>query len=186
MKKIMYIVLGMVVLGATFILGRQSVLKDDVAIDLYQSGEIELLNLSDEEGLDETKINRFFELKEALLEAHDVLVLKRTTFQASRETLQGVRETFREEKIRVSYEDGITLWTNYHEILDIKDAFLETEGQAYQRLQDLKGSYNVENIDLIIQTFEEVLTVLETRALLFDQGILLLEESIVVYQTYLA
>ncbi len=185
MKKVLLIVFGIVLVVTAFALGRFTVENQGVQdIELYHTENIQLLSLSTEENLETPTLERFLELKEALLEAHEVLTLKRETFQESRAVIQNLRFSMRENKLRPSYEDGIRLWTNYHALLNIKDAFDETLGEGYQKLKDLKGSYSIENIDLIIQTYEEVLEVLTIRQGLYDQAIIIMDDSAIVYQTY--
>jgi hypothetical protein len=186
MKKMLFIVLGIVLLGTGFVMGRTIESNQEVeALDLFSSGEIELLNLSTNEVTDETKFQKFLELQETLFEAHETLAAQRETFKENRLIIQDLRTSMRENSLRPSYEDGITLWTNYHTLLNLKDSFAATQGEGYQKLKDLKGFYDLEHIDLIIQTYEEVLEVLTLRQNLFNQGIIILEESITLYQTYL-
>jgi hypothetical protein len=178
--------LGIILLGVAFVFGRYTVQDQNIqSIDLNSTGQIELLNLSNEENVETTKFERFLELKEALLEAHDLLSLKRETFKENRQLIQDQRSSMRDNQLRPSYEDGITLWTNYHALLDIKDQFEETKGEGYQKLKDLKGYYSLENIDLIIMTYEEVLEVLTFRQGLYDQAIMILIDSATLYQKYL-
>jgi hypothetical protein len=186
MKKALYMILGIILLGIAFVFGRYSVKDQNVqTIDLYSSGKVELLNFSTEEDVETSKFERFLELQEVLIEAHNLLSLKRETFKENRLEIQDLRSSMRENKLRPSFEDGITLWTNYHALIDIKDAFDETSGEGYQKLKDLKGYYSLEHIDLIIETYEAVLEVFTIRQGLYDQAIMIFIDSATLYQTYL-
>lgn len=189
MKKTMIVIglMGLVVLG--FVMGRFIQLKNDVdTFDLQDSTQVELLNYEVQE-LEETfegseDLALFLELHGQLVAKHQELVAKHQTLKNIRELVQEERITFKELNIRLTVEDGIALWTNYNALLDIKDAFVATQGQAYKRLADLKGQYDLEHIELILQTYQEVLVVLNQRETMIDQAIQLFNDSLIIYQNY--
>lgn len=189
MKKTMIVIglMGLVVLG--FVMGRFIQLKNDVdTFDLQDSTQVELLNYEVQE-LEETfegseDLALFLELHGQLVAKHQELVAKHQTLKNIRELVQEERTTFKELNIRLTVEDGIALWTHYNALLDIKDAFVATQGQAYKRLADLKGQYDLEHIELILQTYQEVLVVLNQRETMIDQAIQLFNDSLIIYQNY--
>lgn len=189
MKKTMIVIglMGLVVLG--FVMGRFIQLKNDVdTFDLQDSTQVELLNYEVQE-LEETfegseDLALFLELHGQLVAKHQELVAKHQTLKNIRELVQEERITFKELNIRLTVEDGIALWTHYNALLDIKDAFVATQGQAYKRLADLKGQYDLEHIELILQTYQEVLVVLNQRETMIDQAIQLYNDSLIIYQNY--
>jgi len=189
MKKTMIVIglMGLVVLG--FVMGRFIQLKNDVdTFDLQDSTQVELLNYEVQE-LEETfegseDLALFLELHGQLVAKHQELVAKHQTLKNIRELVQEERTTFKELNIRLTVEDGIALWTNYNALLDIKDAFVATQGQAYKRLADLQGQYDLEHIELILQTYQEVLVVLNQRETMIDQAIQFFNDSLIIYQNY--
>lgn len=189
MKKTMIVIglMGLVVLG--FVMGRFIQLKNDVdTFDLQDSTQVELLNYEVQE-LEETfegseDLALFLELHGQLVAKHQELVAKHQTLKNIRELVQEERITFKELNIRLTVEDGIALWTHYNALLDIKDAFVATQGQAYNRLADLQGQYDLEHIELILQTYQEVLVVLNQRETMIDQAIQLFNDSLIIYQNY--
>lgn len=189
MKKTMIVIglMGLVVLG--FVMGRFIQLKNDVdTFDLQDSTQVDLLNYEVQE-LEETfegseDLALFLELHGQLVAKHQELVAKHQTLKNIRELVQEERITFKELNIRLTVEDGIALWTHYNALLDIKDAFVATQGQAYKRLADLQGQYDLEHIELILQTYQEVLVVLNQRETMIDQAIQLFNDSLIIYQNY--
>lgn len=189
MKKTMIVIglMGLVVLG--FVMGRFIQLKNDVdTFDLQDSTQVDLLNYEVQE-LEETfegseDLALFLELHGQLVAKHQELVAKHQTLKNIRELVQEERTTFKELNIRLTVEDGIALWTNYNALLDIKDAFVATQGQAYKRLADLQGQYDLEHIELILQTYQEVLVVLNQRETMIDQAIQFFNDSLITYQNY--
>jgi len=189
MKKMMIVIglLGLVTLG--FVVGRYTTRNQGMSeYELTEVQHVELLSyevqdLEDSfEGSEDLAL--FLELHGLLVEKHHILVEKHQTLQASRIAVQEARLAFKELHVRLSVQDGTTLWKNYNELLDIKNTFTATQGQAYQRLVDLKGQYNIENIALIIQTYQEVLAVFNQREILLDQAIQVFNESLIIYQNY--
>lgn len=189
MKKTMIVIglMGLVVLG--FVMGRFIQLKNDVdTFDLQDSTQVDLLNYEVQE-LEETfegseDLALFLELHGQLVAKHQELVAKHQTLKNIRELVQEERTTFKELNIRLTVEDGIALWTHYNALLDIKDAFVATQGQAYKRLADLQGQYDLEHIELILQTYQEVLVVLNQRETMIDQAIQFFNDSLIIYQNY--
>lgn len=189
MKKTMVIIglIGLFVLG--FVAGRYAqVSKSNESFELEDSSQVELLNYKVQE-LEETfegseDLALFLDLHRQLIEKHQELIAKHQELKNVRELVLAERVAFKELDIRLSVEDGITLWTHYNELLDIKDAFGATEGQAYQRLADLKDNFDIEHIELILQTYQDVLVVLNQREIMIDQAIELFNESLSIYQNY--
>lgn len=190
MKKMVYVLGLILVLGFGFIIG-MNVNK----VSVLELGEqtsfdsIEVLSYTEEQ-LDTTfqdadQFDVFMTLHQTLIEQHQVLRSKHLLLTETREVFQETRASFHNLDYRLSYEDGIALWTKYHQLLDLKEDFKSTEGLAYQRLIDIKEYYDVEHLDLIIQTYEEVLNVLYDREELIDQAIQLFEQGIIIYQNYL-
>ncbi|HAX02475.1 MAG: hypothetical protein A2Y45_04260 [Tenericutes bacterium GWC2_34_14] len=190
MKKIMMIVGAIALVGLGFVLGSYEPKEvGDVEFTTSEMSEIELLSYTNSElveTFEETdSLEVFLSLHNELILKHQELKEKYSMLKTTRESLTSERQAFRALNVRLTREDGVILWTQYNDLLDLKDAHEETNGLAYQRLVDLKGLYTKENIDLIIQTYQEVLTVLNEREVLVDQAISIMNQSILVYQNYL-
>ena len=190
MKKIMMIVGVIALVGLGFMLGSFEPKEvEDVTFSTTEVNKIELLNYTNNdltETLSDTDaLETFLNLHNDLILKHQVLKEKYATLKSTRGLLTSQRQAFRELNVRLNREDGVTLWNYYNDLLDLKDAHEDTNGLAYQRLADLKGLYSAENIDLIIQTYQEVLVVLNNREVIVDQAISIMNQSILVYQNYL-
>jgi hypothetical protein len=190
MKKIMVFIGAIALIGLGFMLGRRSIPSYD-QLDFDQETESSMQALSvgvseiEDTNLDQDKLEVFLNLHDELLTAHQILVGKHQEFKHLREEIQTTRANFRELGVRLNREDGATLWYYYNDLLDLKDQFEDTYGLAYRRLADLKGSYTIENADLIIQTFQEVIVVLNNRIDMLNQGIVIFNQSILIYNNYL-
>lgn len=189
MKKIMMIVGVIALVGLGFMLGSFEPKEvEDVTFSTTEVNKIELLNYTNNdltETLSDTDaLETFLNLHNDLILKHQVLKEKYATLKSTRGLLTSQRQAFRELNVRLNREDGVTLWNYYNDLLDLKDAHEDTNGLAYQRLADLKGLYSAENIDLIIQTYQEVLVVLNNREVIVDQAISIMNQSILVYQNY--
>lgn len=190
MKKLMMIMGAIALVGLGFMVGSFEPKEvEDVAFSTTQMNEIELLSYTNNE-LAETlsdtdALETFLNLHNDLISKHQLLKEKYATLKSTRELLTTQRLAFKEVNVRLTREDGVTLWNYYNDLLELKDAHEDTIGLAYQRLADLKGLYSKENIDLIIQTYQEVLAVLNNREVIVDQAISIMNQSILVYQNYL-
>ncbi|MBN2268937.1 MAG: hypothetical protein V3569_00400 [Acholeplasmataceae bacterium] len=189
MKKICVVICAIALVGLGFFLGSKDIFnhedlnfegETDQSIQALSFGVSEIENTN----LETDKLTVFLNLHHELLTVHQTLLDRHETIGMLREEIQVTRQNLRELSVRPNREDGVALWHYYNDLLDLKASYEETHGLAYQRLLDLKDSYSVENIDLIIQTFQEVLTVLNERVDILDQGIVILNQSIAIYQKY--
>jgi hypothetical protein len=190
MKKLMVVIGAIALIGLGFMLGRRSIPSYD-ELDFNQETEssMQALNVGvseiEDTNLDQDKLEVFLNLHDELLTAHQILFEKHQAIKHLREEIQTARSNFRELGVRLNREDGATLWYYNNDLLDLKEEFEGTYGLAYKRLADLKGSYTIENADLIIQTFEEVIVVLNNRIDMLNQGIVIFNQSILIYNNYL-
>lgn len=67
----------------------------------------------------------------------------------------------------------------------MRQDLLDTRGDAYQRLYDLRGTYTRDNLPNIITTYQEVIEVLKYRLETFKEANILLEDSISLLNDYL-
>lgn len=177
-------------IGLGFLLGSLNFKQmDDIEMSTSEISEIELLSYTNSE-LEETfgetdDLELFLNLHNEMILKHQILKEKYIVLKETNESLTNARQAFRKLEVRLTREDGVILWNQYNDLLDLKDEHKETHGLAYQRLVDLKGLYSKEHIELIIQTYTEVLVVLNQREAIVDQTISIMNQSILIYQNYL-
>src|SRR5690606_32935967 len=164
MKKIFVICGVFLLFGLGYVLGSNRAFNfNDVAFDDERSLSVELLSFDPTEFEDSDQYEVFFELFSELISTHQELNGLHQNLRSERQEVQTMRHQLRDSHVRINREDGMTLWNTYHDLMDLKDEFQKTKGLAYQRLIDLKDSFNKENINIIIQTVQEVLVVLNQR-----------------------
>jgi hypothetical protein len=190
MKKIMFITLGSIVLIILgFTLGKVTSIRTDLeSVSFDDSTDASVLSYSinevEEVFDDSNQYETFLTLHQSLILTHQSIRSQFVVFHTLRTEIKEVRYSFRENNIKLSREDKINLWTKYHELLDLRDLFKLTADQGYQQLEELIGLYDAEHIDLVISTYEDVLQVLMYRLDILNQGISILEESLVTLQNY--
>jgi len=190
MKQALLIMSMILLLGFGFMIHlKKDPEFNNIDVEMASIEQVQALSVSVSEiaeiKLEEEQLSVIFNLHEQLLNAHQTLVQKHQDFRLLREEFQTIRQHFRSLDVRLNREDGVTLWYYYNDLLDLKQSFEATHGLAYQKLVDLKGSYTIENYDLIVQTFEDVLLVLNHRIDLLNQGIHIFNQSISIYQIYI-
>lgn len=181
---------ALLLIGLGFVLGaNQNMNFNNISFEDGQYLQAEMLSLNVNDLEDEFNENAQFELflslHNELLLKHQDLRLKHELLKESRMTIVELRKNFRDAGMKLNREDGIILWNGYHDLMDLKEEFVATKGLAYQKLIDLKGLYDIENIDLIISTYQDVLVILNQREIILDTAILLITEGQDIYQNYL-
>lgn len=108
-------------------------------------------------------------LHQAIRVAHAEIVLIREDNRIAREELRAAIELFRESDMTLSEEDKATLKAYVDELRSIRDALVETNGEAFQKMKSLRGQYRLENAEMIQTTLQEVLGLLESRKAHFER-----------------
>lgn len=190
MKKMMVLLGAFALIGLGFLIGSK---KDlglvDLSFNVKAASPMDMIELSDNQWMDlddETnQLTLFLDLQNELINQHHILVAKHEELKELREEFKTIRSQFRSENRRLSREDGLNMLNSYYDLMDLKEAYEQTYGLAYQRLETLKGMYQIEHYDLIMQTYQEVLDVLIYRETLVNQAIHLFNEGIIIYQNHI-
>lgn len=187
MKKMMILCGAIVLVGFGYFLGvKKTSHQDDIFFSIQAASSVSMLSYTEKDLLEtfdgSDQIDLFLTLHEELVSIHQLLMLKHQELKEVRQTLIDARNSFRTSNQRLSRENGTMLWHNYYDLLDLKNEFKQTQGLAYQRLLDLKGQYLRENIDLIIDTYADVIDVLFYREHLLNQACELINQSLFIYQ----
>ncbi len=101
------------------------------------------------------------------------------------ETIKTTIASIKSEGIVLNDSDIELLKNWLTELRVIKLGFQSTIGDAYAKMRDLRGLYDLEHIDLIYTTFEEVLTVLEYRLDLATTLQTIMNEANEILESYL-
>ncbi|MDP2426202.1 MAG: hypothetical protein Q8M70_07615 [bacterium] len=143
----------------------------------FELVELSLIEVSD--GFQNDEVALFLALHQELIQTHQDLKAKHQVLKQTRAEVQEIRATF-EGKIPLGVRRQLA--QNYAQLLGLREAYLSTKGLAYQRLVEIKDSYNPDQLDEVIVVYQEVLVVLNQRIAIVDQAIQILLESIQLVQ----
>jgi DNA repair ATPase RecN len=93
----------------------------------------------------------------------------KTTLKASANNIKSLVSELRAAGVQPTEEEKVIIEAYITEIKGIEAALTDTIGKAYKRMHDLRGSYNLANIDTIYTTFNEVNDVLDIRVEKLDR-----------------
>jgi uncharacterized protein YcfL len=106
----------------------------------------------------------------ALLHANNIILHEGN--KADFATLKTSIQAFRDLGATLSEEDKALIISEREAVVASRTAVLETKGDIRMLLIELQGKFNLENIDLIIENFEEIhaiLTIRNTHLLLVQE-----------------
>ncbi len=127
----------------------------------------------------------FNELRLEIIDLHEQLVSERELLRSHFRDIKDNVTTLKEMSF-VLLDDDKTMIRGYIESLrTIKTNLIETKGDAYQRIYDLRGTYTRENLPDIIVVYQEVIEVLNYRLDMFGQAIEQLEDINIILLDYL-
>ncbi len=127
----------------------------------------------------------FQELRLEILDLHDQIVVQREAIQALMDSIRTQAQAIKDAGYVLLEDDMATLQQAIDDLTGLRENLRATEGQAYQRIFDLRGSYTRENLPQIITVYTEVIDVLEYRMDLFTQAIEILQNADVLLSDYL-
>lgn len=116
--------------------------------------------------LDETVDNpliTFNELRLELISLHDDLVDARESIRTYAESIRASVTTLKEMDYVLLEEDRDFIVSQIDLLKTMRDEIIATQGQAYQRIYDLRGTYTRENLPYIITVYQDVKDVLTFR-----------------------
>lgn len=136
--------------------------EDETSVNALTSQSI--LEVSLDLSTDQEKVqyirSLFQEIK--LLHAHNVI--DGNDVKTSWEALKSNAETFKSLELEMSEEDKDAIRAARQLLVNERQTILETRGVVRDLFLELRGKYNLENLDLIISNLEEVKAILEQRA----------------------
>jgi len=122
----------------------------------------------------------FNELRLQIIDLHEQIVSERESIKETATSIRETVQTLKDMNYVLLEDDVATLKTNIADLKTMRQNLIETRGDAYQRIYDLRGSYTRENLANIITVYQEVIEVLEYRLSVFQDahGILQNAESL--------
>ena len=144
-----------------------SITEQDSMTELnYFIDSTTVITLSDTENI----LVTFNELRLELIEAHETNVGELETLRAYAESIRTSAESLSELGYVLLEEDIQILRDNITQLKSLRSDLLETSGEAYQRIYDLRGTYTRENLPDIIVVYQEVIEVLNERLEIFQNA----------------
>ncbi|MBE0701296.1 MAG: hypothetical protein IH571_06385 [Acholeplasmataceae bacterium] len=151
--------------------------QDFWALEQQPAIETVLLSIEDVASLEgEPNYEMLFNLQADLINLSLQIQTAREQVLVDKQTLQGTANQFKVLEVRLSLTDRLASRGDLLELKAHRENFISTHGQAYQKLLDLRENFDVENIDFIILTYTDVISVLEYRLGLLQEAHTLMVE----------
>ena len=132
----------------------------------YLDGDYQVMVLSDTDNT----LRTFNELRLEIISIHETLVIERELIYNNYMSIKTSVSSLKELNFIVLEDDTEIIRSKIQNIRSIKEEILETEGDAYQRIYDLRGTYTRDNLESIIVVYQEVLEALDDRLEAFRLG----------------
>jgi translation elongation factor EF-4 len=100
---------------------------------------------------------------------HAEIVLIREDNRIAREELRTSIQAFKDGSFTLTEADRLILDAYVEELKTIRDALIETNGDAFQLMKGLRGKYNLQNLDLVETTLTDVEALLLARKAQFER-----------------
>lgn len=130
-------------------------------------GEIGVVQLSSTNTID--KISNILNTREELKNKQVHMNQIREDIKIKIENIKSNIKAYSKQDNKLSEEENSIIDSYIDEILEIKATLEGTIGEVYPRIKELRGKYKLENIDLINNTYNEVLDVVNIRVQNFDR-----------------
>ncbi len=127
----------------------------------------------------------FNQLRQDLLAKHLEILETRETLVALRQSISEKVGVLKENDFILIDEDKTMIREDIEALRQMRTDLLDTRGEAYQRIYDLRGQYTRDNLDLINETFSEVLTVLDQRLTILLDAVTVLENIDTLLSDYM-
>ncbi|MCK4551821.1 MAG: hypothetical protein KAU02_02805 [Tenericutes bacterium] len=137
----------------------------------YSDNDYQVMILSDTDNT----LRTFNELRLEIISIHETLVIERELIYNNYMSIKDSVSSLKELNFIVLEDDTEVIRSRIQNIKSIREEVLETKGEAYQRIYDLRGTYTRDNLESIIVVYQEVIEVLEYRLEAFRLGIVDLE-----------
>jgi len=156
--------------------------EDGVATKLqYEMSDSNLMLLSDTQ----SDLITFNELRLQIIDLHEQIVSERESIKETATSIRETVQTLKDMNYVLLEDDITTLKTNVADLKTMRQSLIDTKGDAYQRIYDLRGSYTRENLPNIITTYQEVIEVLEYRLSVFQDAKIILQNAESLLNDYL-
>lgn len=140
---------------------------DNNLVKLSYSGDSKVMLLSD---TTDKPLQNFINLSKQIIDLHSQILLTRTDFIALRIQIKDAVDYIKTNQIMLLDDNKASIQTSIQNLKDLRQNLLDTKGQAYQKIVDLRGTYSSENLPEINQTYLDVIPVLEGRLNMFQQA----------------
>jgi hypothetical protein len=176
MKKTLLIMTIIMVALGSFLIGRLTTLplENDEGLwnepDLSYENLMVLSNQYLEESMSTDDYEAFFSLHQEMIALSIAIKNEWSQFKTNRISAQGYRDIIKENQMRLSVMDRIETKNDLEHLKQLRDQFSETKGLTYQRLYDLRETFNSDHMEIILSTYQEVILVLADRLNLLEQA----------------
>ncbi len=146
---------------------------DGVASEVaYIEYEYEVMLLAE---TDDNPLITFNELRLELIALHEELIGVREEIRTYAESIRTSVSALKEMEYILLEEDKDFIISQIDLLKEMRAQILATEGEAYQRIYELRGTYTRENLPNIINVYQEVKEVLEYRLEILQNSITIFE-----------
>lgn len=176
MKKVLLIVVLGVTVVFAFTLGKLKESNPNRLNDLWINEEtlnddVILLSTQLSDGFHENdQYEEFFSLHQKLIQTSISLKSEWMTLMENRNLSMSYRSLMIENDLKMSLEDRYQTRIEIIELKLIKDSFVASNGIAREKMNHLKDEFSYQNIDLILDTYREVIGILNDRLELLTQA----------------
>lgn len=132
------------------------------------------------------KIARIRELHDLIFQVHTDNVNTTQSIRLTAETTRTAIADFRSQGLNLTEADQTQIQAWVTELQEIKLTLQSTIGLAFAQMRDLRGMYTLENLDLILSTYEGVYATLQTRSECLIRSLEILEDSQLLIEGYLS
>ena len=136
-------------------------------VSLSYETDSQVMLLADEE---QTPLQLFIDLRKQVIDLHSQNMIERTNIIALRMQIKDAVDYIKENQIMLLDDDKATIQQSIETLKELRQNLLDTKGQVYQRLYDLRGNYTRDNLPEINQIYTEVIPVMESRQEMLQQG----------------
>lgn len=141
---------------------------NNVQLTSLSDTEYYILELSDE-GVSDLIL--FNEKRLELIAVHQEILIEIEAIRVLIDSIKTNAQSIRDRDYILLEDDKDTIVLSIEVLVEYREGLLETRGEAYQRINDLRGSYTRENLPEILTVFDEVHEVLEYRLQTLRLGI---------------
>jgi hypothetical protein len=136
--------------------------EDEFSINQLISQQTIQLSLS--LSTDQEQINNIRTLFQEIRVLHANNVINANEVKMSYQILRDNVQTFKSLDIKLISEDITEIREARRLLISQRSTIMENRGVVFDLFQELRGKYNVENLDLIINNLESIKVILEQRA----------------------